>query len=442
MELTKLQDAAPPVPADAVRAIVAEELEHPPEEVFASFDPEPLAAASIGQAHAGILHDGSEVVVKVRRPGVVEQVEQDLEIVRNLAARAARHWELAREYDVVGLAEEFAQTLQGELDYLSEGRNADRFATNFAGDPDVHIPRLDWELTTSRLITLERIRGLKVSDLAALDAAGVDRHALAKRATAVTAKMIFDDGFFHGDPHPGNLFVEEGGRIGLIDFGMVGTVDEQLRESLGDVVVAFTRHDADRLTDAVLDVVVARGGVDRAALRNDVAALLHRYGDMTLGDISIARVVDDVLAVMRQHRLRLPRDLSLLLRVLVMAEGIGADLDPSFRLQEALAPYAERLMERRLAPEEVSRRLTEAAGATAQLGVEAPDQVRRLLRAAEAGDLGVRLRADDLEPLLARAERVGNRIVAAILLSSVLQTAAMIATRRRRRKPGLSRPRR
>ena len=148
----------------------------------------------------------------------------DVEVIQSLAARAARHWQAARDYDVVGLAEEFGRTMRGGLDYVKEGRNADRFAANFAGDPDVKIPRVYWETTTSRVLTLERLRGMKINDLAALGAAGVDRRALAERATRVTAKMIFDDGFFHGDPHPGNLFIEDDGRIGLIDFGMVGTV--------------------------------------------------------------------------------------------------------------------------------------------------------------------------------------------------------------------------
>ena len=222
-ELAKLQDAAPPVDAEVVGDVLAHEFGSDATAMFATFDFEPLAAASIGQAHAATLPDGTEVAVKVRRPGAVEQIEQDLEILQDLAARAGRHWTAAADYDLVGLAEEFAQTVRSELDYLREGRNAERFAANFADDPDVHIPRVFWEATTSRVLTLERVRGIKVSDLDALDAAGIDRRALAERATRVTAQMVFRDGFFHADPHPGNFFVESAGRIGLIDFGMVGS---------------------------------------------------------------------------------------------------------------------------------------------------------------------------------------------------------------------------
>jgi ubiquinone biosynthesis protein len=254
VELAKLQDAAPCVAPDVVRGVIGDELNGKRATAFAAFDFEPLAAASIGQAHAATLRDGTEVVVKVRRPGVVEEVEQDLEILRNLALRASERWEPARGYDLVGLADEFARTLRAELDYIREGRNAERFAANFAGDSDVQIPRVFWETTTSRVITLERIRGTKISDVAALDAAGIDRRGLAERGTRVMAKMVFEDGFFHADPHPGNFFVEPGGRLGIIDFGMVGSVSDVLRERLGRTLLGLVRGDAERLTEALLEL--------------------------------------------------------------------------------------------------------------------------------------------------------------------------------------------
>jgi ubiquinone biosynthesis protein len=229
VELAKLQGQAPPVPAHEIEAVLQAEFGRPVADVFASFDTEPLAAASIGQVHAASLADGTEVVVKVRRPGVVEQVEAHLEILQNLAAAASRRSELADQYDLVGLAQEFGQSLRAELDYLREGRNAERFAENFAVSTDVHIPRVFWDTTTSRVLTLERVRGIKISDGAALAAAEIDRVKLAKRAANVLVKMVFDDGFFHADPHPGNFFVESDGRLGLIDFGLVGRLEQTPR---------------------------------------------------------------------------------------------------------------------------------------------------------------------------------------------------------------------
>ncbi len=207
-ELAKLQDAAPPVPVDLIRDVIRSELGAEPEEVFASFEDRPLASASIGQAHTATLTDGTPVVVKVRRPGAVAQVQADLEILQNLATRAARAWEFARDFDAVGLVDEFAETIRAELDYLEEGRNAERFARDFEDDASVVIPRVYWEHTTSRVLTLERMGGMNVGDAAALDEAGVDRDLVARRGADIVLKMIFEDRFFHADLHPGNLFIQ------------------------------------------------------------------------------------------------------------------------------------------------------------------------------------------------------------------------------------------
>ena len=234
-ELSKLQDAAPSVPFEALRKVLIAELGQPIENAFLHLEPEPVAAASIGQAHAGTLLDGTEVIVKIRRPGVVEQVHEDLEILKELATTASRHWEFADRYDLVGIVDEFSETLLAELDYIREGHNAERFAANFAGESRIHIPRVYWETTTSRVLTLERIRGTKINDLVSLDKQGIDRSDLAEFATDVVMRMVCEDGFFHADPHPGNFFIEPDGSIGLIDFGMVGILEERTQEHLADL---------------------------------------------------------------------------------------------------------------------------------------------------------------------------------------------------------------
>jgi ubiquinone biosynthesis protein len=437
-ELAKLQDAAPPVPGDVILDAVGSELGHPVDEAFATFDPEPLAAASIGQAHAATLHDGTHVVVKVRRPGVVEQVEQDIEILQNLAARASRRWEAAAGYDIVGLADEFAQTLRAELDYLHEARNAERFAANFAGDPDVRIPGVLWETTTSRVLTLERIRGINVSDIEALDAAGIDRRALAERATRIVAQMVFEHGFFHADPHPGNFFIEAGGTIGIIDFGMVGELDERLRERLGALLLGLAQRDPERLSDAVLELATAQSTVDRNRLRDDLGRLVERYEGRAIGDLPLGALIEEVLAILRRHRLRLPRELALLLKAVVMNEGIGARLDPQFRLGDVLAPYAQRFMARELSPAAFAQRLGRASLEAAQLGVELPEQLRRLLAAIDSSGLQLHLRSEDLELLAEHDQRRDRRLVAGMIAAAVIESLAelVIADRRLRRSWG------
>jgi ubiquinone biosynthesis protein len=430
-ELAKLQDAGPSVPCAVIREVMERELGGSIDGAFASFGSDPLAAASIGQAHAALLHDGTEVVVKVRRPGAVEEVEQDLEILQNCAARASRRWEPAARMDVVGIAEEFARQLRAELDYLAEGRNAERFARNFAHQPDVQIPRVFWETTTSRIITLERIDGMKVTDSTALDAAGVDRHALAERATHITAKMVFDDGFFHADPHPGNFFVQPNGRFGIIDFGMVGTLDDPMREGLGNLLVGVIRGDPDRLAGALIALGTSTGPVDRGRLREDLAALMARYGGRAVGDVALGEATAELMEVVRRHRLRVPPDLALLVKVIAVEEGVAEQLDPDFRIGEALAPYARRQLLGQLSPAALSQRLERLGIDLAELGADLPGQLHRALEAVAGGGFEVHLRAAELEPLMARAERLGNRIAVSVLAAAIIDGLAELAAAER-----------
>lgn len=427
-ELSKLQDAAPPVPWEEIEETIVAELGRPVSELFRQFDPQPMAAASIGQAHAAVLEDGTTVVVKVRRPGVVEQVEEDLEIIQNLASTADRRWEFASRYDLVGIAQEFALTLRAELDYLEEGRNAERFAANFASDPAVRIPRVIWDLTTSRVLTLEQMSGAKINDLAGLDAFGIDRPALAYRASQIILKMVFEDGFFHADPHPGNFFIQPGGEIALIDFGMTGRLDERTQERLAALVLAVTRQDHERILDSLLELGVTRERVDRANLERDLKRLISRFYGRPLANISITDVLEDAVAIMREHHLHLPSNLALLVKVIVMVEGLGARLDPQFRLTSALLPYTNQLLLRQLSPGRWARRLGQASLDIAHLGVELPQQLRRIVREIERGNVEVGVRPEGFEPILRRLERIANRIILGIIAAAFINGLAVLVS--------------
>lgn len=432
-ELTKLQDTAPTVPSEVVEEIVERELHAPADTVFATFEAAPLACASVGQAHTATLHDGTDVVVKVRRPNVVEDMERDFEIIQNCAARASRHSKTAARYDVVGLADEFVHTLRGQLDYLQESRNAERFTANFAGDQWVQIPRVFPDLTTSRVITLERIRGMKITDVTALDEAGLDRHALAERTALITAKMIFEDGFFHADPHPGNFFIEATGRVGIIDFGMVGNLDDRLREQLARLLGALLREDPGRLADALLALGTSTGVVDRARLREDLGNLLARHFGRSVGEVSLRGAIGEILEIVRRHRLRVPRDLSLLLMVLIIAEGIVAEVDPEFRFAEALAPYARRHLTSGLTAARVMQRLEEFGVDVAELAIDLPRRLNRISEAIETGGLEIHVRTDEMDALLARAERLANRVAASVLAAALINGLVQLGARRQRR---------
>jgi len=343
-ELTRLQDAAPAVPPAAVRATIVEELGRPLHELFDSFVEVPLACASIGQAHAAKLCGGADVVVKVRRPGVVDEVELDLEVITSVVGVISRSSRRVRSLDAMDLVAQFSTTLRHELDYAREANNVERFAANFAGDPDVRVPAVHDELSTARVLTLERLRGLKIDDLDALAAAGIDRVALARRATSIVLRSVFEHGFFHADPHPGNFFVEPSGRIGLIDFGMVGEVDAATRAALTSVLVALVTSDAVPLVEGSMRLGISHGTTDTDALAADLDHLMATDLSKPLGELSLGHVLSSVLVVMRRHHLRLPSNLALLAKTLGMCEGVAAHLDPQFRMTEVIAPYVAQLL--------------------------------------------------------------------------------------------------
>jgi len=343
-ELACLQDAAPPESLDVIRETIEAELGHPPEVIFEHFEAAPLAAASIGQAHAATLPDGTEVVVKIRRPGVAAHVERDLEILGQLAETAARRWDPEGQYDVPGLAAEFSDTLRHELDYCREAENAVRFAENFAADDTTIIPRVYAEFTTPRVLTLERMRGMKIDDLAALEAAGIDRSELSRRAAELTLTMVFEHGFFHADPHPGNLFVQADCSIALIDFGMVGVVDPPTRRALAVALLATASHNTMQLIDAFASLGVTSRSFEREQLAADLDELMGEFLTRPLNEIAVGPLLQGHLTIMRRHGLRLPPTLALLAKTIAMSEGIAARLDPSFQMLAVLAPYAQRLV--------------------------------------------------------------------------------------------------
>lgn len=344
-ELARLQDAAPPEPPGTIDAVLEAELSLPVDVVFARFDPTPIAAASIGQAHAATLADGTEVVVKIRRPHAVATVEVDLAVIEGAAALVARLLPAARRLGVPAVVSELARTLRAELDYDVEAANAERFAADFAGNPAVHVPQVYRHASTGQVITLERVAGIKVSDLPALDAAGIDRPALARRIVDVVLSMVFEHGFFHADPHPGNLFVERDGRLGLVDFGMVGRLGPDTRTLLGRLFIATARADAAALTTQFLALGTATEPVDEAALSRDLASVLATVTGAPLGDFRIGPMLQAELAMVRRYRLRIPPDLALLVKTAAMTESLAAQLDPHFMILPAFAPYAGRMLD-------------------------------------------------------------------------------------------------
>ena len=420
-ELSKLQDqVSTTISGKEIETILNEELDKPIQDIFALFEYEPLAAASIGQVHMATLLDATDVVVKLRRPGAFEQVEEDLAIIQSLADIANRRWDVAQLYDLPGLVYEFSQTLRAELDYISEARNGESFARNFANNPSVHIPVVYLEATTSRIITMERIEGIKINDIAELEATGLSRSELAKHVTHIILQMVFEDGLFHADLHPGNLFVRAGGQIGLIDFGKVGTVDERTQQQLAAVLLAIGMQDSERLTDTILAIAVTRKPVDRLLLQRDLQRLVSGFHGKPLKEIAFGAMINDALAIVRRYYLQLPSSFSNLFQTIVMLEGICTQLDPDYNLVALITPYTKKLIIKQHSGEAFLRRLGEVGTDWAHLGMTLPQQLQRILDSIERGQIEVGLRPTTFDPVVLHNERMMNRLVLGLLVAALI----------------------
>lgn len=419
-ELRRLRDDTGEVPFAQVAAVIERELGGSPHELFARFDETPLASASIGQAHRGRLHDGQEVVIKIRKPGVSDVVRADLELMRVLAAAAAREWEPARDVDVVSLVAGFDRTMRGELDYRSEAAHAETMRENLADNPAVRIPVVHRELTSAEVLTEEWVTGMQIDDVDALGAAGVDRRALASRATSTLVRMVLVDGFFHGDPHPGNMFVGDDGVITLIDFGMVGRLSESVREELLRLMLALDHQDHTAAASSLVRLAPPRGALDRRRLTRDLGALLETFSAQPLGETSIAVTVERLSGLLRHHHLQLPADVSTLLRMLVLTESTAVALDPDFSLPSVLAKVAPVAMAELLSPEALARRARETGMNALRVGGDLPERALRMLDEYEARGLPVRLHAEDLDRTVERFEGTADRLIVGMTMSALL----------------------
>ena len=424
-ELAKLQNSLRPIPIDAVKEVIRQELKKSPDEVFKEFGSDPLGVASIGQAHAAKLLDGTDVVVKVQKPGVYGQVSEDMDILHHLAVSASERQETFGYYDLVDLVDEITDTMMTELDYVSEGRNAEYFADVFKDDPKIHIPKVFWEYTTSRVITLERIRGIGILQTAELDKAGFDRKDLAVRAVNIWLKMIFEENIFHADPHPGNLFVEPDGRLGLVDFGMVGVIDIDVRNSLVNVVRSIMDNDVDFLVDSLLDLGALSSVISREGLRKDIKHLWMHL-PMIVSRRTPLSSLGDLFAVIRRNKVKLPANTFVLLKTMAMAQSLGVSLDSAFDYFQLVLPRVDQELKNRYKPSAILRRLPRAIGDFALFGAGLPTRVMRIVRSIERGDFQIKTDVSGIERHMEHLERIINRVVAGLIVSAVILGLALI----------------
>lgn len=417
-ELSKLQDAAPANPFPEIAKRIEDELGQPLDELFVDFEEEPIASASIGQVHRARLKNGDWVVVKVRHPGIEEIIRRDLEILTGLAPWAEKVPELVNYRPKATIAE-FQRVLRRELDFGREERNLQQFGHMFFGDRTVRIPRCYTELSTSRVLTMEYLEGVKLSHTEIIEDAGFDKSEIARRGADLYLKMIFTHGFYHADPHPGNLLVMSGNVIGLVDFGMVGRIDDALREDVDDMLLAIGDRDAGRLTQVIVRLGDVPRDLDHAVLSNDVADFLAHYAHQSLHDIDLSCALNEMTEIIRRYRIMLPARIAMLIKMLVMLEGTSRLVCPRFSLMDMLAPHQKQMVRRRISPWRRLRKITRIYTELEHLAEVLPRKVLDMVDQFRAGTIDVHLDHRGLEPSV-------NRLVLGMLTSALFLGSALL----------------
>ena len=422
-ELAELQSGTPPDKPETVLATIESELGRPASELFTEFDASAFASASIGQVHSAVLTDGTQVVVKVQHDGIEERIRNDLEILIELAKLAEAYSPQLKQYRPVAIASEFRKTLESELDFTSEQRNLKRFASNFSDAAVVCIPVAYPERSSRRVLTMERLRGVSLSRRDALVAAGFDLSELARRGADIFLQMVFRDGFYHADPHPGNLMVLNGQVIGVLDCGMVGRVDDDLREQIEDLLMSAIDQDTDRLLDSVVRIGQFPANFDRDELKGELLIFVDQYASQSVNEFDVSGALNGMTSIIRSHRITLPSRVSLLIKMLVMLEGTAQQLTPDFSLAELLEPYRAEAIKRRLSPARMWRKLQNAQRDWSRLAEAFPGDVSDIIDRMRRGSFNVHLEHQRLDSIV-------NRLVMGVLAAALFVGSASLWSNR------------
>jgi ubiquinone biosynthesis protein len=424
-ELQKLQDTARPMPAGVAQKIIERELGAPVDEVFASFDPVPLGSASIGQVHKAVLRSGEIVAVKVQRPEAPARVAGDLELMRDFAALLDRRFGRGLFVDVEGLVAEFEVVIRRELDFSAEAENARRFAANFAGT-QVVIPGVYLDLSTPRVLTEEFIEGTRFRDIRPLSMTPSERRRVATMGADAIFKMAFEDGFFHGDPHPSNLLLTPSGDLALLDFGMVGYMSHGDIEALSRLFIAVIQRDASAALRGLERLGVGYATEIRGDLVRDLREFLNKYSGLSVGEVTLGQALSELIALARRYRLRMPPVFPLLTKALITAEGLARSIDPTINVYEVARPYAQRLLSERFRPRTVADEVGERAMEYARYVEEMPDQVSLIMTEFADGEIEVQLEHGGLDDLFSSVDVLANRVVFAIVTAAMFVGSAML----------------
>ena len=425
-EFEKLQDDVPSFSYDEVRWCIEAELGKSPDAVFKSFEPQPLAAASIGQVHRARLQNGEQVVVKVQRPGIQRIIETDLEIMLHLASLMERHLEELEVQHPTRIVGVFARSIEKEINYKLEASNVERFARNFLEEPNVYVPKVHRRLSTNRIITMEFVDGVKASDLVSLQQMGNDLQLIAARGMNLVLKQIFVHGFFHADPHPGNIFVLPGETICFIDFGMMGRISQKERSDFAELVMHMVRRDEKKVVNALLRITYHADSLDLSSLEDDLGELVDRYIGLPLKEIEVGPLMQQVIEIVSRYKLSLKPNFYLLVKAATTIEGLGRVLDPDFDIVKHAGPFIKKIQMDKLNPKKIFDDITQSSTELLQLIRDIPAGLRDVLTLTRQGKIKIEFEHRGLEALYEHLEQITNRIAFAIVLAALIVGSSLI----------------
>jgi ubiquinone biosynthesis protein len=424
-ELSKLQDRISPISTEIIKAEIVSGLGRPLEELFLNFNEKPLAAASLSQVHKARLKSGETVAVKVQRPGIREMIENDIIILYELTGVLESKWFRNISYSPKEFVDEFAATIRAELDFSLEAQSAEKFAANFAGSETVHIPVVYGQFTTPNILVTEYIDGVKINRLFR-SGTDHDGHAVASSGMDMVLKQIFEDGFFHGDLHPGNVFVLPGDVIALIDFGMVGRIDPETMNELAYVLMSLTKFKTDGIIRGLEKMDIISPDTETRQIKKELNRLIDRYYGLDLKDLQLDKILQDVLEVIRRNRIRIPSEFALLFKTLMMAEGIARRLDPNFNMVEHIQPFVEKLVRKKYSPEKLIREGFGLVEDSLETVRGLPDNVDWLFKSLKQGKLYIGLEHRGLEKMDSTIDRASNRVAFSLIISSLIVGSSFI----------------
>lgn len=425
-ELTKLQDTAPTIPFAEIKKVIESEFDTSIRNLYTEFDEKPLAAASLAQVHRAKLLDGTPVIVKVQRPSVQQVVEIDIELLFKRARFLEQHYEPAKIYGLQDLVDEFAITIREEMDYTREGRNTDRLRENLSDERKVKVPLVYWNLTTSRVLTLQEMQGVKITDFAAFPPPGIDLKSLSNRLASSFLEQVFVDGFFHADPHPGNILATDSGEIELLDCGLVGRLDHENLAGAVRMLIAFEQQDSRILADEILQLGIAQDEVDVRLLTRDLAKVMRTFYGLPSRSVNMGRLLTRVLNVSTRHKIRLPVSFAVLAKVFANIDGICRQLDPDFNFTDIARAYVSRAVRSELRSQNTSNELFRALSSARSFLFSLPEHLDRLMRKLVEGNFRVDLKHQNLD-IISDAFRSGsNRMSIAMVVGATIIGSSVI----------------